>query len=230
MLSQVQICLEKMFGRTSLRDEIRRDEDEARARAAFRDENGEIDTETIAPPSPSPTLQSTTSTTPAVEETVHKEKKRRSWVYQHFTYNAVIKKNVCNYCRADYKVSCQTGTLMYHLNTQHKSQLEKQQVSQSTTVFHNLFRERPSEVPKLSVAQEDNINDKLKQLITGCSLPFSLVDNDLFIAFAKSLNPSYSPPSRNTLKAWLIVDYEKHKIRVRYSITEILSIYLQNEL
>ena len=178
---------------------------------AFRAENNEMEAEDLAPPSPSPTLVSATSTASPTEETGRKEKKKRSPVYQHYNHDTVLGKFFCKYCRADYKDTHQTTLLHQHYNNNHKAQQERQQ---GTSAFQNLFRERPSGIPKLPVAQENNVNDKLKQLILGCSLPFALVDNELFIAFAKSLNPSYNPPSRNTPKAWLKVDYEKNKLRV----------------
>ena len=200
-----------MFPRGNLQTQQRQDEREDQERAAFREENGEMDADDLAPPSPSPTLASTTSTASVAGVTGRKEKKKRSPVYQHYNHDTVLKKYFCKYCRVEYKDNHQTTLLHHHYNTQHKAQRERQQ---GTSGFQNLFRDRPSAVQKLPVAQEDNVNDKLKQLITGCSLPFALVDNELFVAFAKSLNPLYSPPSRNTLKAWLKEDYEKNKLRV----------------
>ena len=200
-----------MFPRGNLQEQRRDDDRQDQERLAFQEENGEMDADDSAPPSPSPTLTSSTSMPSPAGVTGQKDKKRRSPVYQHYNHNPVLKKFFCKYCRADYKDTHQTTLLHSHYNTQHKAQNERQQ---GTSGFQTLFRERPVVIQKLPVAQEDNVNDKLKQLIIGCSLPFALVDNDPFIAFAKSLNPLYSLPSRNTLKTWLKEDYEKNKLRV----------------
>lgn len=211
-----------MLRRTNLTAQTREDDREEADREAFRREN-ESDMDDNVPPSPSPSSVSAISDPLLNGTTQRPDSRKRSSAYQHFTLDTQAKKYRCNHCRTEYKDSNQTSTLLQHYNTRHKMHLEQQQ--STTKAFQDLFRDKQPGIPKLTIAHENNVNEKLKQLIVGCSLPFSLVDNSHFIAFVKALNPSYNPPTRNTLKSWLMTDYDKHKERVSFSNIDYIRIY-----
>ena len=99
-----------------------------------------------------------------------------------------------------------------HTRDEHRSRLEKECAKDDNDKVPKSFLPNAA---KLSRKEQEKIDDTLKRMITGCNLAFALVDHTEFRNFTQALNPLYVAPSRNTLKNWLMADFEKYKRKVR---------------
>ncbi|GAU99733.1 hypothetical protein RvY_10689 [Ramazzottius varieornatus] len=203
--------IEKVFGRrTSLEAELRRHEEEDAERERDRAElYGEED---VQAPSPAASSISTAPNTTSKKRKAAEDIERRAPVFQHWTHDAVRKKSCCKYCKKEYADSNSNTPLSKHKKKAHLNVLEGKSAKERVPDrCRKMDREAGCGVPTISKKAKREKDDKLTRLIVKCSLPFSMVDYKEFVEFVKALNPSYVVPSRNTLKSWLIDDFEKYK-------------------
>ena len=152
--------------------------------------------------------------------------------------------SVCELCPTDTEVargpagstakSWNTRNLLNHLETHHKHELaaekpvhEKERLTKQyenpTPGFQkNRLQQAALEdcMPgKKAWAVDDNrakrINQKLIQMIVMDNQPFSIMEDDGFIAYSAALNPQYSMPGRTEVSEMLVPEYDRVRAMIQ---------------
>jgi hypothetical protein len=156
-----------------------------------------------------------------------KFRKKSSWVWNHFKISEINSEAgviMCKKCNENVTYDGSGPTpLAYHLNARHEIYKHTTKVNSSLNnenTENGIMSDSDSEfsdiedsdgdhdgappIKKVKVERVKMIHDKLLDFVIATDQPFSVVNNQEFKDFVKSMNPSYKLPCKTTLTDTLL--------------------------